>query len=143
VSDRRGSSRVLGTARQCAVFVRGDLRCVWCRVELRRPRRGGRDPRGASIDHYDGDSSNNAADNLLAACRGCNTVRRWLEMDGDGHVRAQRQLAESLDLAAGAALAERWHPGRLEQVRACRARWLARQRGELPAAWAFGPEEAA
>lgn len=130
---RCGASRSLGPTRVCAIHVRGGMRCAWCGVKY-----SGRDD--ASIDHLDGDPSNNDSTNLVSSCVGCNSSRAhewpalaawspgaawqfhdpwerfaaYLHNKGTtldaGIRRAQRQRAELLDLAAGRALARRWYP---------------------------------
>lgn len=155
MSDRRGSSRTLGVTRQCAVFERGLRRCVWCLRRLRAPRGESRgDGLAATIDHYDGDGYNHAADNCLPSCIRCNGARRWADTWAfhlGGHrqtvaraeARALAQLAAPLDYEAGRALARRWHPGRLEQIDDCRRRYRMRQAGMLPPAIDFPHAEEA
>lgn len=137
MSARRGSSRSVGVVRQCAVYLRGGLRCVWCCRRLRAPR----------TDGY-----NHAPTNLLPSCRTCNSVRNWPEVwpihlgghgqtAAGGAARAAAQLAAPLDYESGRALAHRWHPGRLEQIRACDQRYRARRAGRLPPAHEFLPAE--
>lgn len=52
----------------CAIHIRGGMRCAWCGVKYR-----GRDD--ASVDHLDGDPSNNDSTNLVSSCIGCNSSR--------------------------------------------------------------------
>lgn len=152
---RRGSSRTVGVCKQCAVYVRGELRCVWCQRRLRAPRTdGGRESCTATIDHYDGDGRAHREDNILPSCRTCNSLRNWPEgwaawLGGWGQTparaeaRARAQLAAPLDRVAGRALAERWHPGRLAQLRADNARYRERRAGRLPPVTEFLTAEVA
>lgn len=78
--ERCGSSRSLGVVKQCAVYERGERRCVWCGVDLIEPRPW-RTPDDAdathyaTVDHLDGDPKNNSPENLVPACNGCNVSR--------------------------------------------------------------------
>lgn len=129
---RCGASRSLGPVKVCAIHIRGGMRCAWCGVKYR-----GRDD--ASVDHLDGDPSNNDSTNLVSSCVGCNSSRAhewpagetWSPIDAArahlfagfwiyltrrcasldyGIRRAQRQRVELLDMVAGRRLARKWYP---------------------------------
>lgn len=148
---RRGSSRTIGITKQCAVYARGECRCVWCRVRLRAPRTEREDKTlTATIDHYDHDPKNHRPDNLLPACRMCNRMREAPELfaarlsgRGEsvaaGERRARAQLEAPLSYSAGRHLAERWHPGRYAAQNEARARYERRMRGEEPRGEAVFP----
>lgn len=133
MGSRCGASRSLGPTKVCAIHLRGGMRCAWCGVKYR-----GRED--ASVDHLDGDPSNNNPDNWVSAHIGCNSSRahEWPALhpwsphhafalhdpwDGfalylglrgarleDGIRRAQAQRRRPLDLAAGRKLARNWYP---------------------------------
>lgn len=117
---------------------------MWCRVELLSTA-------DASIDHLDGDNSNNDPSNLTPSCRWCNRVRQdywvrgdtwtpatvlvlaqarfdaWLVERGTSliaavaRVEAQRFLELPMD--AGRELAAEWHATRIASERARLARY--------------------
>lgn len=112
-----GTSRSLGPVKQCAVYVRGGLRCAWCTVFLATREE-------ATVDHLDVDHKNNDASNLVPACWGCNSARRHEHafeayLDARGHriqdawERIARQVALPLPRSCGELLARRWHPARM------------------------------
>lgn len=116
----------------CAIHIRGGMRCAWCGAKYR-----GRND--ASVDHLDGDPSNNDSTNLVSSCIGCNSSRAhdweagtaWTAaearrthcfgkfdfyllgklVDVDAGIRrAQQQRVELLDMVAGRKLARKWYP---------------------------------
>lgn len=92
MSRRHGSSRSLHPVKQCSVYVRGMLHCAWCWSEfLERS--------CATIDHLDGDPTNNAPENLVPACWRCNRAREDDWTRGEPWTpAAARALAWSFDL---------------------------------------------
>ncbi len=144
MSDRRGASRTMGPTKQCAVIERGDRRCFGCRRKLRAPRAlGTGGDCSATIDHYDGDWRNHDPANLLPACNGCNTARRWpdaweaqlkrhRETPERAAERARQQLATPLDLAAGRELAWAWGGDRFERCKIYDQTYRLRRAGLLP-----------
>lgn len=52
---------------------RGPHACHWCGTEVEWARKG--DPRELQPDHLNGDGADNRIENLVPACRRCNTAR--------------------------------------------------------------------
>ncbi len=132
-SRRTGSSRTIGPVKQCAVYVRGGRRCVWCFKHFAKRE-------DASIDHLDGNHRNNLPSNLVPACPGCNsarygdwpteatTLREILDYDwfsfeaylskrnarlDDALARVLYQIRQPLPYIEGERLAWLWHEKRM------------------------------
>lgn len=84
MSRRPGASRRMWPPTVCALLWRAGWRCAWCAIDIK-------ELGAATLDHLDGDASNNAPMNLVASCVGCNSARAWDWTSGEPW-HAQRAL---------------------------------------------------
>lgn len=110
------SLRAFQPATRCAIFLRGDRKCAWCRRKLTKAL--------LQIDHVVPrcDGGSDRPDNLVPACSGCNAARsgsdeclaeRLAEVGltlAEARREVRRQQRAPLDRAAGRKLAARWYP---------------------------------
>jgi hypothetical protein len=150
VSRRCSTNRTIGVDKFCAVLIRGGMRCAWCGVAFRgqRPKDAAETP---TVDHLDGDPSNNAAANIAASHLGCNRARAWDWTPGTAwtpqeaawaHSRALDATfdvyleAKGADIATGIARAEAQRHQELDLVagRAMAEQWYPNRHKQVRAA---------
>lgn len=150
MSGRSCTNRMIGVDRFCAVLLRGGMRCAWCGVAFRgqRPDDAAETP---TVDHLDGDPSNNAPTNHVAAHLGCNRARAWDWTPGkkwtpqealQAHSRALNATfdvyleAKGADIATGIARAEAQRNQELDLVagRQMADQWYPKRREQVRAA---------
>ncbi len=150
MSGRCGTSRTIGVDRFCAIVIRGGMRCAWCGIAFRgqRPEDAAETP---TVDHLDGDPSNNVPSNHVAAHLGCNRARAWDWTPGKAwlppeafyahaqHVNATFGIyleARGADIATGIVRAEAQRHQELDLVagRAMAEQWYPKRREQVRAA---------
>jgi hypothetical protein len=126
-----GRFQSLSASTICAIILRDDFVCCWCRSKIieridiqldhLRPHRPSRGKHGP-----------NTPDNLIVACAECNRIRGNLDRYdrkqfayyladrdltiADGTMEAKRRVRLPLDRAAGRMMARLWYPNRLEYL---------------------------
>jgi hypothetical protein len=120
MSKRNSTSRSLSPIKRAAIVHRGAGQCVWCGEAV--------DHNAMTVDHLVPVQAGggNGVENLVAACRRCNSARGWgwdqmaAHLEARGHdplERLEAALVQAIrtpvDWEAARALCEQLYPGRL------------------------------